>query len=59
MFYPGVSAEEPAAEIREKWVQLVETPLSDGLELRQIIIKALPSITLRSLGVDVEIIIRL
>ena len=59
MFYPGVSPEEPAAEIREKWVPLQETPLSDGLELRQIIIKALPSITLRALGVEAEMVIRL
>lgn len=59
VFHSGVSPDDPAAEIREKWAPLDDVVQEDGLELKQIVIKALPEITLRSLAVEVQVTIRL
>ena len=59
MFYPGSLSDDPAPEIRGKWMSLSDAVIENGLEIRNKIIKADPKATLRSIAMETCLSFRL
>ena len=58
-FYPGMSSDDPAAEIRGNWEKANFKPTNKGLQIRSLILRAIPTVTLRSLACEIRLSFRL